>query len=67
MKLINIDDLLPQDLDLTMVAMYASSMPPAPETHDGGITAVQAARDAPSQPPSPPAKAESLPRKRRNM
>ena len=43
MMLINIDELLLKNLDLTMVARDASYMMPAPETHNGSNTASQAA------------------------
>ena len=43
MILINIDEILLKNLDLTMVARDASSMIPAPETHNGSNTTSQAA------------------------
>ena len=43
MTLIDIDDLLPKDLDLTTFDRGASYAPPASKTHNGGNTTAQAA------------------------
>ena len=43
MTLINIDDLRPEDLDLTTLDRDASYAPPAHETHNGGNATSQAA------------------------
>ena len=44
MALTEINNLLPKDLDLDMLARDPSCVTPAPETHDGSDATVQAAR-----------------------
>ena len=46
---IDINDLLPKELDLAMLARDARSTPPDPKTHDGGDATTQAALELPSQ------------------
>ena len=43
MKLIDIDNLPPKDLDLTTLDRDASYALPAPDTHNGGNATVQTA------------------------
>ena len=43
MMLIDIDDLLPKDLDLTTLDRDSSSGPPAPNTHNCGNATAQEA------------------------
>ena len=59
MRPIDIDNLLPEDLDLTTLVRDASFVPPAPDTHDGSKATAQAARDSPSR-NNPPRQGQSI-------
>ena len=57
--LINIDDFLLKDLEIAKLTRDASSALPAPETHNGGDAAAQAAQGSPSR-KSPPCQVWSI-------
>ena len=46
MMLIDINGLLPKDLDLAMITRDASFAPPTPETYDSGDATAQAAKNS---------------------